>query len=411
MVPRLAWRSLWRHRRRTLITVISIGLGLACVIFMQALAAGMYRQLVSDAVHMQAGHLTLEDAEYRDAQAAALRLGDVEGRRARIAAIAGVAGTKLLIQGQGVASSASGATGVALVGVEPAVEARHSPIVRQLTAGAWLADAGTDPVPRVVIGTLLAERLDLAPGRKLVITANDVDGQLTETLCRVQGIYQTGAEEIDGYLVLAPLSAARRLFGFGPDEATQIGVLLTDPGDGPRVAGAVRAAIRDESVAVREWPEVLPDLAAVIRLDRVSDSIFQGLLLFLILFTIFNTLLMSVVERTREFAVQLALGTPPRMLRLQLLLESAYLGVLGCGLGILIGTGVSLWVERRGFDLRGLYREGLTISGFAVDTVLRPHPTPALVLGLAGIVFVATLLASVPPMRRAVRVRLAEVLR
>lgn len=410
-VARLAWRSLWRHRRRTLITVVSIGLGLACVVFLQSLANGMYRQLVGDAVRMQAGHLTLEDADYRDAPAVALRLRDADARRRRIEGMPGVAGTKLLVSGQGVASSATGTAGVTIVGVEPEVEARHSPLPRRVVAGTWLGGAAGDVVPRVMVGALLAERLGLAPERKLVLTTNDAAGQLTETLVRVQGIFRTGAEDVDGYLVVAPLDAARRVFGLEPDAATQLGVLLDEPDDAPAVARAIRAAIPERDVAVLRWQEVLPDLAAFIRIDRTSDSIFQGMLLFLILFTIFNTLLMSVLERTREFAVQLALGTPPRLLRLQLLFESMLLGLLGCTLGAVVGGGVALWVEAHGWDMRGLYREGLTVSGFAVDTLLRAHPTPRLVLGLAGIVFAATLLASLPPMRRAVRVRLAEVLR
>lgn len=411
LVVRLAWRSLWRHRRRTLITVVSIGLGLACVVFFLSLANGMYRQLVGDAVRMQAGHLTLEDAGYREAPAVALRVRDVDARRRRIAAVPGVVATKLLVSGQGVASSATGTTGVTILGVEPDVEARYSPLARRLVAGAWLdADAG-GPVPRVLVGALLAERLGLAPDRKLVLTTNDVAGQLTETLVRVQGIFRTGGEDVDGYLVVAPLGAARRVFGLEPDAATQLGVLLADPDAAPRVAAAIRGLVPDPGVAVLRWQEVLPDLAAFIRIDRTGDRIFQGLLLFLILFTIFNTLLMSVLERTREFAVQLALGTPPRLLRLQLLLESMFLGLLGCGLGIAVGGALALWVQAYGWDLRSLYREGLTVSGFAVDTVMRAHPTPRLVLGLAAIVFVATLLASLPPMRRAVRVRIAEVLR
>jgi ABC-type lipoprotein release transport system permease subunit len=297
------------------------------------------------------------------------------------------------------------------VGVEPEVEARHSPLPRRVVAGTWLGGAASDAVPRVMVGALLAERLGLAPDRKLVLTTNDAAGQLTETLVRVQGIFRTGAEDVDGYLVLAPLEAARRVFGLEPDAATQLGVLLDEPDDAPAVARAIRAAIPEGDVAVLRWQEVLPDLAAFIRIDRTSDTIFQAMLLFLILFTIFNTLLMSVLERTREFAVQLALGTPPRLLRLQLLLESMLLGILGCTLGTVVGGGVALWVEAHGWDLRGLYREGLTVSGFAVDTLLRAHPTPRLVLGLAGVVFVATLLASLAPMRRAVRVRLVEVLR
>jgi ABC-type lipoprotein release transport system permease subunit len=409
MVLRLAWRSVWRHRRRTLISIASIGLGLAVAIFSLSLAEGIYRQLVDDAVRMQAGHVTLEPAAYRDAPSVDLRLHDTSAIRARVAEVPGVAATKLLVLGQGVVASGSGAAGVSLVGVEPAIEARDSPLPRRLVAGTWFSD---DPgATKVVVGALLADRLDLEPRKKLVLTTNDVTGNLVETLFRVQGVFRTGSEEIDGYLVLAPIGAARRVYGFGPDEATQLGVLLVEPTAEARVQAAIRAAVPDPAIAVRRWQEVMPSLAAFIALDRASDRTFQGLLLLLVLFTIFNTILMSVLERTREFAVQLALGTTPGLLRRQLLGEAAILGALGCVLGLAVGGAAAGWVQARGLDLSGLYAEGLSISGLAVDTVVHAWVSPRLLGRLAGLMFVATLLASLPAMRRAVRVHLAEVLR
>jgi putative ABC transport system permease protein len=120
---------------------------------------------------------------------------------------------------------------------------------------------------------------------------------------------------------------------------------------------------------------------------------------------------MSVLERSREFALQLALGTTPGLLCRQLLGEAAILGALGCVLGLAVGGGAAGWVQARGLDLRGLYAEGLSISGLAVDTIVHAWVSPRLLARLAGLMFVATLLASLPAMRRAVRVRLAELLR
>jgi ABC-type lipoprotein release transport system permease subunit len=409
MVARLAWRSVWRHRRRTLVTIASIGLGLAVAVFSMTLAEGMYRQLVDDAARMQAGHVTLEPTGYRDTPAVDVRLTGVATLRARVAAVDGVAATKPLVLGQGIAHSADGAAGVSVLGVEPAIEARTSPLARRVVAGTWLPD---DPAsPTAMVGALLAERLDLEPGKKLVLTTNDVAGDLTEVLVRVAGVFRTGAEEIDGYLLVLPIGTSQRVYGLAPDEATQLGVVLHDPTAVERARAAIRAAVPDPAVAVLRWQEVLPELAAFIRLDRVSDRTFQGLLLVLILFTIFNTVLMSVLERTREFAVQLALGTAPGQLRLQLLGEATVLGALGCAVGLAIGGAAAGIVQARGLDLRRLYAEGLTISGFAVDTVVHAHVTARLLLVLGGVVFGATLLSSLPAMRRAVRVPVPTVLR
>jgi len=411
MVLRLAWRSVWRHRRRTIITIASIGLGLAVVIFSLTLAEGMYRQLIDDAVRMQAGHVTLEAADYRDAPSVDLRVGGVTALRERIARVPGVEATKLLVLGQGVGSTGRDSSGVSLVGVEPDVERHTSPLAKHVIAGSWFEDEAVAATPKVLIGSLLAERLDLQPGKKLVLTSNDAAGNLVETLFRVQGVFQAGTEEIDGYLVLAPIDAARRVFGLGADEATQLGVVVDDPDDVDQVQRAVRAAVPDAGVAVLPWREVIPELWGFMQIDRVSNRVFHGLLLVLILFTIVNTILMSVLERRREFAVQMALGTAPRQLCQQLLGEAAVLGVLGCTLGIALGGGIASVIAARGWDLTSLYGDGMNISGFAVDPVIHSHVSLGLLLRLALLVFGATVASSLPAMGRAVRVPLAEVLR
>ena len=117
--------------------------------------------------------------------------------------------------------------------------------------------------------------------------------------------------------------------------------------------------VAEQDIAVLPWQEVIPEIASYIKLDKGSNLIFQAILIFLILFTIFNTILMSVLEREREFAVLLALGTKPVQLRLQILMESAYLGLIGCALGLLVG-GLAAWAAQVwGIDLRSLLGRGV----------------------------------------------------
>ncbi|MEE8312000.1 MAG: FtsX-like permease family protein [Candidatus Binatia bacterium] len=412
-----------------MITVVSIAFGLACVIFFISLNEGVYAQLVDDAVRMQAGHVTIEHAEYREAPAIDLTVRGATALAEQIAAgggrgvkgLEGVETVKLLTVGQGVARSGAGAVGVALIGVQPSIEILTSPLARKIVEGAYLDD--TDDA-RVVIGRTLADHLDLEIGKKLVIATNDASGEIVEALFRVKGIFATGAEEIDGYLVQAPLAPTQRLFGLAADEVTQIGVVLDDPDRQQRVIETIAALVADRSMvgdrvppddsapaAVLPWQEVSPELSAFIHFDRISDRFFLGLLLVLILFTIFNTVLMSVLEREQETAVMMALGTARRDVALQILMESAYIGLLGCALGIAFGAGTGLYVQTYGWDLSSMYEEGLTVSGTAMSTILHAKVTVELTLGLAAIVFGATLLLTLGPARRAAGVPIADVLR
>jgi ABC-type lipoprotein release transport system permease subunit len=294
------------------------------------------------------------------------------------------------------------------MGVEPAVEAETSPLARRMVTGDYL---GPDDDARIVIGALLAERLDLDVGKKVVVATNDASGDLVEALFRVAGVFRTGAEEVDGYVTQVPIGAARALFGLGPEEVTQIGLVLHDPDDQATVLAAARRTLAGTGLAARPWQEVLPELAAFIRLDRASDWTFQGLLITIVLFTIFNTLLMSVLERRREFAVLLAIGTTPRQLAGQVLVESVLLALLGVAAGLAFGGAVAGWVQVYGLDLRLFLEEGMTISGLAVSDRLYARVTVRVLATLGGLVLGATLVLALAPMRRAARLEVAEALR
>ena len=408
MIFRVAWRSIWRNRRRTLITAASIALGLIIAIFFIAMAEGVYEQIVNDGVRMQAGHITLENPDYQMAPAIDLRIGDVENIRKYIKKIEAVEEAKLLIWGQGVANSGAGAVGVSIMGVEPAVEIKNSPLARDIVAGSYLAE---DDDRKVVLGEHLAKELKIGLGNKIVITTNNARGELVEELCRVKGIFRTGSDEIDGYFIQIPLDFARKVFGLQADEATQLGVILKRPQDQPMVMKEIKSALRNKNIEVLPWQQILPEVASYIRIDRVSNWVFQGLLFVIILFTILNTLLMSVMEREREFAVLLALGTPVRKLKGQLFLESVFIGCLGCFAGLTLGGLAAFVLQIRGLDLAFLMPEGVTISGFAMSTTVHALVTPPLFLWTGGIVLGAMLLLSLLIMRRIKKISLAETLR
>ena len=408
MLSRLAWRSVWRNKRRTIITVLSIALGLTFALFFITLAEGAYYQMIRDGVRMQAGHITLEHKEYRDAPAVDLYIKNPTELRQRIAALPDVEETKLLILGQGVARSGNGAVGVAVMGIEPSVEMKYSPIAKKIIDGEYLDDADTN---LVVIGSALARRLKLDLGKKMVLTTNDANGELVEELCRVKGVFQTGSDEIDGFLVQLPVNFARKLFTMPEGSATQLGVILKNQDRLNGVLNKIRAMLPPGDVVALTWREVMPELAAYITLDRTSNYIFQIILISLILFTIFNTILMSVLERRQEFAILLAIGTPPRQLQLQVLFESAIIGIFGVFFGIILGASVAYYFQVYGLDFSSLLKEGVTVSGLAFETKMHARVTAPVLLWSALIVFFATLLLSVLPMRRAARTPFADILR
>lgn len=408
LVFSLAWRSLWRHRRRTLITLSSIAVGIACGIFFVTLGHGTYFQLTRDAVRLQGGHITIEHPQYRDAPAIDLYLRDVTPLSAEISKIPAVENVKPLILAQGVAKSSHGAVGVAVIGVSPHQEAAISPLPKQIFSGEYLSDSDD---AWAVLGEELAESLKLKVGRKFVITTNDAQGNLVETLVRVKGTFRTGSTEIDNYVIQVPISFARTLYSMPEDSVTQLGVLLKDPDSLRKTLRYLTTLVGTNDRKVRSWEEILPEVAAWIRLDRTSNYIFQSVILFLVLFTIFNTLLMSVLERQKEFSVLLAIGTPRSLLCRQIFMEAVFLGLMGSGTGVAVGSGIAGWVQKYGLDLSRFYDDGLSISGFAINTTLHSRLTVDVLLVLGGFGLISTILVSFPAMSRIVRMQIVDWLR
>lgn len=408
MLVKLAFRNIWRNKRRTIVTMISMAFGLALAIFFVSWGAGVYAKLIDQAVRLQAGHVTLEHRLFRDAPAIDLYVEKSSEIIEALSLWPEVEEVKPIIMGQGMIKSGAGSLGAAVMGVLPSAESAASPLVKSIIKGDYLADSDG---ALAVVGSKLAAKLNLGVGKKFVIATNDVSGNLTEELCRVKAIFETKSDEMDTYVIQVPAGFARSLFKMPEDSATQLGVILKKAKFQKQVKKRIASTWPETRAAARAWQEVMPEVASYIRMDRSSNWIFQAILLFLVLFTIFNTVSMSVLERRREFAILMAIGTRPGQLASVVFLESAFLGALGCLSGIVLGGIIAFIFNVVGIDLAWFVEGGISISGFAVSTRIFTMVTPGILFVPAALVFAATLLVSIFPMRRAIKIAIADYLR
>lgn len=405
---RLAWRSLWRNSRRTLITMVSIAFGLAIAIFFIGMAEGMYGQMIDQIVRMQAGHITLEQPEYAEAPSVDLWTPISAEAEREIRGWPEVERTKRLVLAGGMAKSAGGGAPMSLMGVEPEAEQEASPVARNIVHGEYLV-AGDKGL--AVIGRDMAHRLEVEVGKKIVLTSNDSNGEIVESLFRVKGIFATGSEEFDAVVVQVPLAGAARLLRLPEGAVHQFGIVLKDAADQPRVLKRARRRFASDRLAVLPWEDVMPDLTAFMRLDKGSNYVFQALLILVVMFTIFNTILMGVLERLREFAVLLAVGEARAQLGRQIFVESVLLSAIGCIGGVLLGVLACGVLNAMDVSIVDLYGEGVTISGFTMNTSLSTSTRWPVIVWPTAIVFMLTLLLTVIPVRRALRVSIADTLR
>ncbi len=408
LVLKLAWRNLWRNRRRTFITLASIAFGLTIAIDFKSLGAGMDSKSIEQATKMTTGHLSVEHPRFRDKPSAARMVPSVIAIRRAASGIPGIERLRPQALAQGLVSTPRGSVGVSLSGIEPNQERTASPFAENIIEGRFLDNAD---VRGALVGTKLASRFKLAVGKKLIFTTTNARGELKSELLRIVGIFLMGVDEADGFVLLAPLDAARRILGLTGDQATVVGVLLAEPDEQAEVLARLVSSLKEQPVAVRTWQETMPELAGAVAVNQSSKAMLGNIILLLVAFTILNTVLMSVVERGREFAMSLALGTDTRTVRLQILTEVTLLATMGCAAGMLLGSAGSLWAGAHGVDISAFFPGDVSAGKTNLDFIVYPRLTLSNALGTSLFVFLLTVGAGLYPMFRSTRISMADKLR
>ena len=351
--------------------------GSVLLMFSLSLGDGTHESWIDSGVRMGTGHVSVESPTFRATQTIDTRLSTPVRRVAEQALqnpplSDDVSAVSSRMSVTGLASSASGARPVQIVGVDPLLEAAFTTLNAQVVEGRYL-----EPDDRLAafVGQQLVDSLGLRLGSRLVLNAQDVDNDIGGQLVRVVGIFQSGVPEIDQSLVHITLSTAGEFLGSG-DDVTTVGVLVSDSATVPRVAQALREALAEPvaegQVAVLDWREAMPELASAVAIDDFGNYVVFGILFVIIGFGIVNTVLMSVLHRHREFGVLQALGLTPRQTGTVVLVEglvmTAVSGLVGVGLGLL-GT---WYFFGNGLDFTNLMGEEMTFSGVVIDPVIVP---------------------------------------
>lgn len=393
----IASRNLVRNARRSLIVVAGTASGIVGFIFMLGFFDGFFEQTIENSTRYLTGHAQVERAGFRRDLAPELAISEPAALLEQLRQVPGVAAAAPRVQAQALASTAARSEGIVLVGIDPPAERRVTFIDRTIVAGEALAEGA---VREVMIGRKLAERLDLRVGEKMVVMAQGADGQLGTAAYRVGGIFATESTSFDGAFAYVTLAAAQSLLGLESRVST-VNLRLDDR---PRIGAALealRAQVSTPGIAIVAWHDLLPQLAEMVEFTRVFANILLALLLLVVTAAVMNTVFMSVAERTREFGVMMALGTPPAAIRRMVVYETMLLlgiaAVVGYGLGVaLVG-----YLGATGMDLSGFFRDFPAIPG--ITGIIHPRFFAATVVPPGVVLLVAGVLVSLFPANRASR--------
>ncbi len=368
----LAARNLTRNLRRTLLTGAAIAFGLAMMIVMITMQAGQYREMLDQGISVMAGHVVIEHPDYAEEAEAELVVPDVDATVARLQEQFPDARITPRMQIGGLLTSPTNSVGIGLRGLDPAVEQHVIDLPSQIQQGEWLAP---DDERGILIGVAMAERLAVEVGEKVVFMGQGEGGDVESRLFRVRGVFKTGGAELDGFVGVTSLAAAQAL-NRTPDAAHQVAVHLSDPAqtDAARTASEPLAP---DGMAVMTWPEALPELVSMIEIDRISSDVISLIIALIVGMGVLNTMLMSVLERVREFGVLLGIGMRPRRLASLVVTEGLVLGVFATLVGILIGLGLSYPLVAYGLDYSAYIGEAMEVDGLVLSAVLKGAYDPS----------------------------------
>ena len=328
---RLAWRNLWRNRRRSLIILVAIVVGVVSLLFIEGLVNGQLKQLLENQIGTHIGHLQIHAKGFQDDRTIQHLIPDKKRVESALRSLPEVVAYSPRIISFGLVSSASASSGVTMLGVDPLLESRVSMIAHSMTSGEYLAGE-----PRsIVIGERMAEKLGVEVGDKIVLMASALDGHVGSDAFRVTGLFKTPDSEFDRSYVQVGMESAQSMLGVS-DSVSEFAVVLQSADMAAAVKSSVGSAL-GESYEVFTYGELIPMMIMMIEVTRESMGIYYVIIGLATIFGIINVLLMAVFERIREFGVVMAMGMRSAQVFRLILLEAFLLGVLGAAAGVLVG--------------------------------------------------------------------------
>jgi putative ABC transport system permease protein len=402
----LAWRNVWKNKRRTILTLLTIMVGCAMIFWMRAIQEGFYAQMIEDAVSANTGHIQIHEKGFN------------ENLSIDYAFIPGAAVNKKLkssdfiqafsqrIHAAGLVTSGSSMEGVLIQAVDPVSEQKVTNIHRSILKGGRYLNQGDRK--NIIIGETLARNLGVKVGDSVSILSQGFDGSIAALHCVAIGLFKSGNPEYDRLLIIMPISQAREMFTMA-DYVSSIVIRLKDGRTMEQVRDDLRNTIGNKSLEIMGYDELLPDMMQYIVFDRVTGEIIYWILFLVVAFGVLNTIQMSVYERIREFGVMLAIGTRPAQIRKMVLIESMIISVAGILLGVLLGTALSWYLILYPLDYSEFSKEIAEwgFSTFLVSAKLELFnyiSTPLITL-------VLSMLFTISPARRASRLNPIQAIR
>lgn len=404
---KMAWRNIFRNRKRTFLTGLIIGIGLASIMFTDAIVVGMKENMIQSVTTSFLGDAQIHYAGFQDSYDTKKTIENRGQLVSRLQEDKAVESFTERTASFGTISSPSDINSIIIYGIDPDRERSISKIDEGIREGSYFnpQENGGVQFGGVLIGSKLAERLEVKVGDRIVLSATNVQtDDLAQNMFRVAGIYTMQIDEMDTSAAFIPIAHAQEMLGLGR-RVHEIAVSFKDVQYVSRYGDEFAAAYSTAGNKAETWPQLVPQMKKMLDLTDFSVGITMIIVFAVIIFGIINTLFMSLYERIFEFGVLRAVGTRAASLRKLIVYEAASLAVYSSVIGLLLGALIIYIGSVHGMNLTGVEFAGATFTE-EINTVFRLrqfilHPL---------LIFLFTVLVSLYPARYAGRMSITHAL-
>lgn len=390
---RLAWRNIWRHKRRTIIIVLAMSLTLALMMFYDGLMNGFTDAIYGNAVKVLGGNIQVHAQGYR-AQASSTPLLPLADAQAVVQAAESnpqvLAATQRINTG-GLVTSREGAFAVGITGLEPEKELDVNIVGQSVTEGRNLT---SDDLDSVLIGKGLADAMNVKVGDRITLVGRSQHEQMRQRTMTIIGIYDLGMADIEKQTVYVSLGEAQGLYDL-PGQTTEVAIFLQHLGQESTIIAGMKPSL--PGYEIESFEANYPDMASAINSKGGVMNIFSVIIIAIAGVGILNLLLMAVYERTREIGVLGAMGLKPRQISLLFILEGTMIGLVGVAAGIILGLALNGMLMRTGLDF-GSMTQAASYMALIKDKVYPTWGVEKLLMRASTVAIISALAALIPAM-------------
>ena len=401
---RIAWRNIWRNKKRTLITISSVTFAVILAVFTRSFQEGSYAIMIENAIGQYTGYVQVHQKDFWDDKSLDNGIAISDTLMHSILSTPGVKGANLRLESFSLASYKNNTKGALIMGIDPVKEESMLQLKSKVIKGEYIhPDDGS-----IVLGSKLAEYLHIDIGDTLVLLGQGHWGQSAIGAYPVKGIVKMLAPDIDRQIIYMPLKLAQAYFSFY-NGVSSIVIKFDDASLTNEISDALNAKLDSSEYKAMTWTEMTPEIEQQIKSDKVSGIFMIAILYMIIAFGVFGTVLMMTEERKREYAIMIAIGTKKTKLMVISIYETFLMNALAIILGIVLCIPLVYYYHVYPIRLTGESADAML--KFGMEPIMPTLLSPTIFINQMLVVLAIVVAASFYPLIAVMKLRIMKSLR